>query len=128
MATKKILKQKRQRVVGRLPDLAQVVRGSLVKRYLPCGKAECRCHQGQGHGPYYYLMTTVGPGKTRMVLISKGQLRLVRRWVKNFGEYKNGLEKITEINTRLLQMERESKSKTAKSRLKRKQGKEQKSV
>ena len=100
----------------RLPKLAEVVRGSVVKRYLRCGKSECHCHQGQGHGPYYYLMTTLGPGETRMVLISKDQLPLVRRWVRNFGEYKKGLQKIAEINTHLLQEERHSKIKPLRDR------------
>ena len=114
--TNKLPNEKRQKVARSLPDLAEVVRGSVVKRYLRCGKSECRCHQGQGHGPYYYLMTTLGHGKTRMVLISKDQLAMVRRWVKNFGQYKKGLEKITEINTRLLQEDRQSRITPVKAR------------
>lgn len=100
--------EKRQKVAERLPEMAELVRGSVVKRFLRCGNSNCRCHQGKGHGPYYYLMTTLGPGKTRMVLLSREQLKIVRRWIKNFGEYRKGLEKITEINTRLLQLERQS--------------------
>jgi len=107
-------------MVHRLPDLAALVRGSVVKRYLRCGKSECRCHQGQGHGPYYYLMTTLGPGKTRMVLISKNQLPLVRRWIRNFGEYRKGLERIAEINTDLLQVERQSKIRLVRDRARKK--------
>lgn len=118
--TKKALKEKRQRVAKGLPDLAEVIRGSVVKRYLHCGKSECRCHQGKGHGPYNYLLTTVAPGKTRTVLISADQLPVVRRWVKNLSKLKKGLEKIVEINTRLLQLERQSKTGPAKGRLQRK--------
>lgn len=108
--TNKSLIKRRQKIAGRLPDPAELVRGSLVKRYLRCGNSSCRCQQGKGHGPYHYLMTTVGPGKTRMVLLSKDQLQKVRRWVRNFGAYKEGLEKIAEINTLLLQEARQSKS------------------
>jgi Family of unknown function (DUF6788) len=106
----KTLKQRRQKLIKGLPDLAEIIRGSVVKRYLHCGKSECRCHQGPGHGPYNYLLTTLAPGKTRTVLLSADQLRAVRRWVKNFGELKKGLEKIVEINTRLLQLDRQSKT------------------
>jgi hypothetical protein len=114
---KKTLKQKRERVADALPDLAEVMRGSVVKRYLHCGKSECRCHRGRGHGPYNYLLTTLAPGKTRTVLISADQLQMVRRWVKNFRELKKGLEKIVEINTRLLQVDRQqSKLQSVKSR------------
>ncbi len=106
MANKRLI-QKRQRIADTLPDVSELVRGSLVKRYLHCGKSECRCHQGRGHGPYYYLMTTLGPGKTQMVLLSKDQLQKARRWIRNFRAYKQGLEKIAEINTRLLQADRQ---------------------
>lgn len=99
-----------------LPDLAEVIRGSVVKRYLHCGKSECRCHRGRGHGPYNYLMTTLGRGKTRMRLISAEQVEMVRRWVRNFRVYRKGLERITEINTRLLQLDRQSKRRPAKGR------------
>lgn len=100
-----------------LPDMAEVIRGSLVKRYLYCGKSECRCHQGRGHGPYNYLLTTLAPGKTRSVMISSDQLPIVRLWLKNLKALKKGLEKIVEINTRLLQLERqESKARPRKNR------------
>ena len=112
MTNKRLIKE-RKKVVDGLPDAAELVRGSLVKRYLRCGKVECRCHRGKGHGPYYYLMTTLGPGKTRMVVISKEQLPEVGRWVKNFTEYKKRLEKIAEINTHLLQAERQSRTTSA---------------
>lgn len=118
--SKKALEKQRQKVVDSLPHPAETVRGSLVKRFLPCGKSECRCHRGQGHGPYYYLMTTLGPGKTRMVLISKAQLEMVRHWVKNFKEYKKRLQKITEINTRVLQADRQSKNKATEGRARKK--------
>lgn len=112
----KTLEQKRKKVADGLPDLAEVLRGSVVKRYLHCGKSECRCHRGRGHGPYNYLLTTLAPGKTRTVLISAEQLPMVRRWVKNFGELKKGLEKIVEINTHLLQLDRQTKTRPAKRR------------
>ncbi len=106
---KKALKKRRQKVADGLPNPVETVRGSLVKRFLACGNSDCRCRQGKGHGPYYYLMTTLGPGKTRMVLIWKDQLQGVRQWVSNFKEYKKRMEKITQINTQWLQMQRQSR-------------------
>ncbi len=104
----KTLKQRRRKVAGGLPDLAEVIRGSVVRRWLHCGKSECHCHQGRGHGPYYYLMTTLRPGKTRMLLIRVNQLKRVQRWVANFKALKKGLEKIVEINTQLLVLDRKT--------------------
>lgn len=114
--TKKTLTKQRQMVAHRLPDPEETVRGTLVRRFLACGKAECRCHRGRGHGPYYYLMTTMAPGKTRMVLLSTDQLKMVGGWVKNFTEYRKHLQKITDINTRLLQVNRQLKNKPVKGR------------
>jgi hypothetical protein len=96
-------------LTGNLPDPAETIRGSVVKYYLACGKQACRCHQGgPKHGPYYYLMTTLKPGKTRMVKLSTEQVKIVRSWVRNFKSFKKGLEKISQLNTRMLQLDRKS--------------------
>ena len=52
----------RERLLGQLPDLRQVLRGSLVTRYRRCGRRNCHCaNEGDpGHGPAYYLMVTTG--------------------------------------------------------------------
>jgi hypothetical protein len=99
----------RKRLAGNLPDPTETIRGSVVKYYLACGKQACRCHQGgPKHGPYYYLMTTLKPGKTRMVKLSPEQIKVVQTWVRNFKNYKKGLEKISQLNTRILQLDRKS--------------------
>ena len=103
----KTLLEKRRKLSGSLPDPAETIRGSLVKRYLPCGKESCRCHHGgPQHGPYYYLMTTLRAGKTQMVKLSADQVKIVRDWVRNFKSCRKQLEKITEMNTRILRLER----------------------
>lgn len=103
------VKSRLKRLIESLPDPAQTVRGSVMRYFLACGKQACRCHHGgPKHGPYYYLMTTLKPGKTRMVKLSSGQVKNVRQWVKNFKTYRKRLEKITELNTRMLQRERKS--------------------
>lgn len=42
-----------------------MTKGSLYRRYLPCGnaKADCRCRRGERHGPFYY-MSVLENGKT----------------------------------------------------------------
>jgi hypothetical protein len=83
------------------------VRGTLVERYLTCGKPSCRCHgTGPRHGPYHYLLTTTAPGKTRTTLVDADQLARVRRWIANFQRFKVVLERITELNTDLLRVSR----------------------
>ncbi len=38
--------------------------------YIKCGKAGCKCENGQGHGPYWYAYWSSG-GKTRKQYIGK---------------------------------------------------------
>ena len=43
------------------------------EEYRRCGKAECHCATGPGHGPYVYRYWTEG-GKTRREYVGKQQL------------------------------------------------------
>jgi hypothetical protein len=46
---------RRRALVASLDDLEEVLLGSLVEQTRRCGKADCRCADGQPHGPYAYL-------------------------------------------------------------------------
>ena len=54
----------------------------LVTRFRRCGQARCRCagQDDPGHGPAYYLMVTVAPGKTVQVYVPKEHKKLVEAW------------------------------------------------
>lgn len=67
-----------------LADTPPVRRGSVVRRFMPCGKAGCRC-QGRSpklHGPYYQWTRKVD-GKTRTTRINQAQAKLIRGWIQN---------------------------------------------
>ena len=49
------LRKRRQALLRQLPPLKAVLRGSLIERYKRCGKPGCKCADGPGHGPKYYL-------------------------------------------------------------------------
>ena len=53
--TSEELKRRRKQLLRKLPPLESVLRGTLIERYLRCGNPNCRCADGQGHGPKYYL-------------------------------------------------------------------------
>lgn len=59
-------------------------RGSVVRRFMPCGRPGCRCQANppQLHGPYYQWTRKV-QGKTVTVRINQAQARLLREWIKN---------------------------------------------
>ena len=76
------LRRRRQALLRQLPSLKEILRGSLIERYKRCGKPGCKCADGPGHGPKYYLSVS-HPGlrpqmdygasckiKTKMVIFS----------------------------------------------------------
>ena len=96
--------RKRERLLSKLPDLEQVLRGTLVTRFRRCGKPNCRCAQkgDPGHGPAYYLMVTIAKGETIQVYVPKEHKKEVERWIKNFNRARQTLEEITSVNRTLL--------------------------
>src|ERR1700683_328024 len=56
------LRKRRQKLLHQLPPLQRLLRGSLIERYKPCGKAGCKCARGLGHGPKYSLSVSY-PGR-----------------------------------------------------------------
>ena len=100
------LRERRKSLLRQFPDLKEVLRGSLVERYLTCGKPNCRCARGERHGPVWYLTVTLRVGKTVGMQVPEGRLAQVRQWLDNHRKLKEGLEAISEINWELLRRER----------------------
>ena len=90
----------RERILGGLPDLRHVLRGSLVTRYRRCGVKTCHCaaEGDRGHGPAYYLMVTVGLGNTLQVYVPEECKEQVEDWIENFRQVRQTLEDISTLN------------------------------
>ncbi|MGI8742308.1 MAG: DUF6788 family protein [Bryobacteraceae bacterium] len=105
------LRQQRQGLAKQLPSVTDILRGSLVERYVTCGNPACKCAKGERHGPIWYLTVTLGPGHTTGGIIAADQLEEVRGWIENYHQLKENLEKISEINRELLRRQRERQRK-----------------
>ena len=105
------LRQRRQGLAQQLPPVTEVLRGSLVERYVTCGNPRCKCARGERHGPLWYLTVTLGAGRTTGGIIPPEQAEQVRGWIKNYHQLKERLEKISEINRELLRRQREQQRK-----------------
>ncbi len=59
-----------------------VLRGSITKRFMPCGTTGCRCQADppQLHGPYYQWTTKVH-GKTQTLRLKPEEVELFELWV-----------------------------------------------
>ena len=85
----------------RLPP--QAIRASVVERYGTCGKANCACHQGQKHGPYYYLTQCLAPGQMQKFLLkTEAAQQTARAATVAYNQFYDGLEELSQINTELL--------------------------
>jgi hypothetical protein len=100
------LRRRRRGLVAQMPPLEELLRGSLVERYLRCGKPNCRCTRGRRHGPLWYLTVTLGPGRTTGGVVAAPQLEQVRRGIDRYRQVKQRLEQISDINRELLRRAR----------------------
>jgi hypothetical protein len=105
------LRQRRKGLAKLLPPAEEILRGSLVERYVTCGNPNCKCSRCERHGPIWYLTVTLGPGRTTGGVIPSETVAEVRRWIENYQTYKAQLEKISEINRELLRRQRERRRK-----------------
>ena len=64
--------------------LGPIRRGSLVRRFMPCGKPGCCCQATppELHGPYYQWTRKV-QGKTVTVRLTREEARLFEEWISN---------------------------------------------
>lgn len=67
-----------------LTDVGLIRRGSVVKRFMPCGKSGCRCKADppELHGPYYQWTRKVR-GKTVTVRLTREEATLIKTWIAN---------------------------------------------
>jgi len=100
------LRKRRQGLAKLLPPVTEILRGSLVERYVTCGNPGCKCARGERHGPMWYLTVTLGPGRTTGGIIPEEKVAEVRGWIENYHKLKDHIEKISEINRELLRRER----------------------
>lgn len=100
------LRQRRQGLAKLLPPVTEILRGSLVERFVTCGNPSCKCARGERHGPMWYLTVTLGPGRTTGGIIPEEKVAEVRHWIENYHKLKDNIEKISEINRELLRRER----------------------
>lgn len=97
------LRRRKQALLRRLRLPPQAIRASVVERFGTCGKANCACHQGQKHGPYYYLTQCLAPGRVQKFLLkTTADQQAARTATAAFNQFYDRLEELSQINTELL--------------------------
>lgn len=83
---------------ARLRGIGFIAEGSLVERYMPCGKPNCRCVDPEWlHGPYYQL-SWKQEGKTVSRRLSAEEADIYREWIDNRRTLESVVAEMREIS------------------------------
>src|SRR2546427_12730628 len=92
------LRRRRQALLRQLPPLKAILRGSLIERYKRCGKPGCKCADGPGHGPKYYLSVSYPGLRPQMDYVPQESHAQIAELVANYHRTRESLEEISQIN------------------------------
>jgi len=96
--------RKRAKLAAALPFSAEIVRGSLLRRVIRHRSGCAVCARGKGH--LVWVLTVSYPGgRNKQISLSKEQKPLVQQWLRNYQKLKATLERICELNHKLLRPE-----------------------
>ena len=96
------LRKRRDTLLRQLPPLQAILRGSLIERYKRCGKPGCKCADGPGHGPKYYLSVSYPGLRPQMDYVPQESHAQTAEFLANYHRARKILEAICEINRELL--------------------------
>lgn len=88
-------------LVAALLRLRAQLQGSLLVRYMECGKAGCACHAGRKHGPYFVLSNRSG-GKGTFAYLDASEAAQARALVRGYREFRRGLVRLQRVNVALV--------------------------
>ena len=97
--------QQRDRILARLPEAREILRGSLLQRTIRHRTGCPKCARGEGH-PVAVLAVGYPGGVIRQISLSLQQVAYVRRCLANYRKLKAALEKICELNRQLLRCQK----------------------
>jgi hypothetical protein len=89
------------RLLRSLPDLTDILRGSLLERTIRHRQGCPKCDRGEGH-PVWVLAVGYPKGVIRHISLRREQVPEVRRQLENYQRVKAVLEQICEFNQQKL--------------------------
>jgi len=83
-------------------EVGLIRRGSLVRRFMPCGKPGCSCQARPPvlHGPYYQWTRKVR-GKTQTVRLSQEEAKLLAEWIANGRRFNKLVTQMESVSLRI---------------------------
>jgi hypothetical protein len=97
------LRQRKAHLLRSLKLPPQLIHASLLERFLTCGRPKCSCHQGQKHGPFFYLSRCLPKGRMSSLLLkSDAQITQARQAVQAHRQLLETLDQLSWLNLELL--------------------------
>ena len=93
----KALLSKKERLLQRIIDRSDFLRGSITSVCSTCNRAGCTC-TGRPTGKAYRLTYKDSQQKTRTVYISRARLAEARKMVSNYRKMRELMDKLFETN------------------------------
>jgi|ERR1041384_229817 hypothetical protein len=97
--------RRRAKLAAAFPFTAEIVRGSLLHRFIRHRTGCTVCADGKGH-PVWVLTVGYPGGRTRQFSLRPEQKPIVEQWLRNYQQLKESLERICESNLELLRAEK----------------------
>jgi hypothetical protein len=93
------LEKRREELLKQIGNLGDMRRGTLLERYIPCGKKGCHCTKpdSKGHGPKYSLTHKV-KNKTETKYIPPEQYEEVREQTENHKRFTKLCQEFLKVN------------------------------
>ena len=103
-STSQNISKQRTELIRDLPDMSDILRGSLLQRTIRHRQGCPKCERGEGHPVAVLAVSYPGP-RIRQISLRKEQVAEVQRQLENFQRLKAGLEQICELNQKALRPE-----------------------
>lgn len=101
------LRRRKTTLLGQMPSMDTVLRGSLIERYKRCGKPNCKCAKGRGHGPKHYLSISHSGARPEMAYVPKASQDKVAEALTCYRRIREILDELCAINRELLRRREE---------------------
>ena len=101
------LRDRRCQLVRDMPPIEQVMRGTLIETYKRCGRSNCHCVDGPGHGPKHYLSVSQRGGRPHRDYVRNADFGRVAQFIGNLHALRAALDEICAINTELVRRHEE---------------------
>jgi hypothetical protein len=104
MSRNKLDDQRFEALKRSVSDLGYLRRGTVLRRFMTCGKPRCACKgtPRKLHGPYYQWSRKVH-GKTVTVRLSDHEATQIREWIENGRRLDKIVSEMEKVSLRITQ-------------------------